>query len=51
MAFEAKDPRPLPPPNVPMIDPQTGRVTPEWYPYLTDLDRALRAVLKRLRTL
>jgi hypothetical protein len=32
-------PRPLPPPQIPVIDPRTGLMTRDWYDYLRDRDR------------
>lgn len=31
--------KPLPTPDVPLVDPRTGRLTTVWYEYLQSLDR------------
>jgi hypothetical protein len=31
--------RPLPHPNVPAVDPATGRMTPDWYLYFQSRER------------
>lgn len=39
---------PLPPPQEPMTEPRTGRITTTWYIYLKRLDEHLREIEKRL---
>ena len=38
-------PKPLPPPEVPFIDPKTGKISQPWREYLESFDRALRALV------
>lgn len=41
----ASDPPPIPPPNVPVIDPKTGLMNPVWYQYLVAADKKLRSLV------
>jgi len=36
--------RPLPPPDVALVDPETGLVTRDWYDFLRDLTAAINAL-------
>jgi hypothetical protein len=36
--------RPLPPPDVALVDPETGLVTRDWYDYLRELTAAINAL-------
>lgn len=40
--------RPLPPPQEPITDPKTGRMTQTWYLYFQSLDAHTREIEKRL---
>jgi len=37
-------PRPIPQPNVQLVDTKTGLITPSWYEYLKDKDRVTSGV-------
>ncbi|MEY9830248.1 MULTISPECIES: hypothetical protein [Sinorhizobium] len=38
----------LPPPQEPLVDPRTGRITQTWYLYLQRLDQHIREIEERL---
>ncbi|WMT88278.1 hypothetical protein NO932_06615 [Pelagibacterium sp. 26DY04] len=40
-----RSPRPLPDPNIAIIDLRTGRLTREWYQYIREIDTAVRALI------
>lgn len=44
MATTAPQPIPIPPPNVPVIDPRTGAITKAWYDFLANQATILRIV-------
>ncbi len=44
MPTAAPQPLPIPPPNVPVIYPRTGRVTKAWYDFLANQATVLRVV-------
>lgn len=43
-----RKPKPMPVATAPIIDPQTGRLTPEWFQYFKDADRTLREAIDKL---
>jgi hypothetical protein len=42
--------KPLPPTNVPQVDPPTGKSVTAWYEYFKTLDGAIRALLTAFGT-
>lgn len=42
-----REPRNLPPPQVPVIEGQTGLMNRIWYDYFRDMDAATRALVKQ----
>lgn len=36
---------PLPPSNIPVVDPRTGQMTRAWYEYFAALDALLREIV------
>jgi hypothetical protein len=39
---------PIPPPQVPLVDPRTGLVSTEWYNFLRGVEQLLRLALARV---
>ena len=44
MPTSTPKPPPLPDADVPLVDPKTGRMTPEWYRWLAFYDRIWRQI-------
>lgn len=42
-----REPRNLPPPQVPVIDGKSGLMSRDWYDYFREADAAMRALVKQ----
>ncbi len=38
------NPPPIPPPNVPLVDPKSGLINIDWYRYFVAADKKLRSL-------
>lgn len=48
MPSAAPTPKPIPPPQVPLIDPQTGLMAKDWYDFFTSQAQVLRVVRQEI---
>ena len=48
MPTTTPNPPPLPHIEVPMVDPQSGRLTPDWYKWFAFWDRVWRQLRKEI---